>query len=433
MNASDRGAMEQAQRKAAKAVQRVLGGSALPAALAGGGATVGARALVQELAYGTLRFLGQLRGLVGLLAERPLTDGAVEALVWVTLYQLVHTRAPAHAVVHNAVEATARLRRSSARGLVNALLREFLRRRDELVAAVARQPEGRFSYPRWWIDLIAQEYGNRYAEILDAGNTRPPLCLRVNQRRIARDDYLARLAGAGVAASPAGAAGVIIDKPRPVAALPGFAEGFFSVQDAAAQLAAPLLDVRDDMHVLDACAAPGGKTTHLAELAALDLTALDADGERLGRVAESLSRLGLAARLVTADAADRDSWWDGRPFERILADVPCSGSGVVRRHPDIKWLRRKSDLAGFVAQQRAILEALWPALGIGGVLLYSTCSVFGVENAQQIGAFLERHSDATLLPLHVPSCCGAAGQLLPAAGAAEHNHDGFFYARLQKS
>ena len=429
----ERGAMEFAQRKAARAVQQVLSGSTLPVALAGNAAPIAARALVQELAYGTLRFLGELRGLVALLADRPLADADVEAILWVAMYQLIHTRGPAHAVVDNAVQATARLRRSSARGLVNALLRGFLRRRDELVAAVAREPEGRFSYPRWWIDRVAKEYGDRYVEILDAGNTRPPLCLRVNRRRITRDAYLEQLAEAGIAASPIGAVGVLIDKPRPVDALPGFADGRVSVQDAGAQLAAPLLEVRDGMRVLDACAAPGGKTAHLAELATLDLTALDADGKRLDRVAENLSRLALEAKLVAADAANRESWWDGRPFERILADVPCTASGVVRRHPDIKWLRRESDLAGFVARQRSILDALWPALGNGGVLLYSTCSVFGAENAQQIGSFLERHRDATLLPLHLAPCCGAAAQLLPAAGAAEHNHDGFFYARLQKS
>jgi 16S rRNA (cytosine967-C5)-methyltransferase len=187
------------------------------------------------------------------------------------------------------------------------------------------------------------------------------------------------------------------------------------------------------MRVLDACAAPGGKTTHLAELATLDLTALDADAQRLGRIRENLARLGLEARLVAADAAERDRWWDGRAFERILADVPCSASGVVKRHPDIKWLRRESDLAGFVAQQRRLLDALWPALARGGELLYSTCSLFEEENEQQVAAFLERHSDASALPVRLPPCWATAGQLLPAAGAAEHNHDGFFYARLQKN
>jgi len=425
--------MEQAQRSAAKAVRRVLGGAALPAALANVVETAsGARSLVHELAYGTLRFLGELRALVGLLADRPLADPSVEALLWVALYQLAHTSAPVHAVVDSAVTATARLKRSSARGLVNAVLRQFLRRREALLAAAAREPEGRFSYPSWWIDRIAAQYEDRCATILDAGNARPPLCLRVNVRRVARDDYLARLASQDVAAHPAGAAGVIIERPRPVSDLPGFTEGWFSVQDAGAQLAAPLLEARDGMRVLDACAAPGGKTTHLCELAELDLTAIDIDGERLRRVGENLARLGLEARLVAADAAQPDIWWDGRPYERILLDVPCTASGVVRRHPDIKWLRREDDLEAFVEQQDRLLDALWPTLTKGGALLYATCSVFGIENQAQIDRFLQRHDDARLTRLHL-SATSDGGQLLPATGSAEHNHDGFFYARLHKN
>jgi 16S rRNA (cytosine967-C5)-methyltransferase len=425
--------MEQAQRSAAKAVRGVLAGAALPAALANAVETTsGTRSLVHELAYGTLRFLGELRTLVRLLADRPLPDRSVEALLWVALYQLAHTSAPVHAVVDSAVTGTARLKRSSACGLVNAILRQFLRRREALLAAAAREPEGRFSYPLWWIDRIAEQYDVRCAAILDAGNARPPLCLRVNTRRIARDDYLTRLAANDVAARPAGTAGVIIERPRAVSDLPGFAEGWFSVQDAGAQLAAPLLEVRDGMRVLDACAAPGGKTTHLCELAELDLTSIDIDAERLRRVGENLGRLGLEARLVAADAARPDSWWDGRPYERILLDVPCTASGVVRRHPDIKWLRREDDLDAFVVQQQRLLEALWPTLVRGGALLYATCSVFGIENQAQVDGFLQRHNDACLAPLQL-SATSDGGQLLPATGGAEHNHDGFFYARLHKN
>jgi 16S rRNA (cytosine967-C5)-methyltransferase len=426
--------MEQAQRSAATAVRRVLAGTALSPALADATTSSPARALIHELAYGTLRFLGQVRGIVRALADRPLADANVEALLWVALYQLIHTRAPAHAVVDNAVRATERLRRSSARGLVNAVLRQFLRRRDALLAMVARDPEGRFSYPLWWIERIAEQYPGRSAAILDAGNTRPPLCLRVNARRTSRERYLAELANHNIAASPVGAAGVVVEEPRPVADLPGYAEGWFSVQDAGAQLAAPLLDARAGMRVLDACAAPGGKTTHLAELAELDLLALDSDAQRLERVRENLDRLGLAARLATADAADRSRWWDGAPFERILADVPCTASGVVRRHPDIKWLRRQSDIAGFVAQQQRLLDALWPALARGGMLLYATCSVFRAENEDQIEVFLARNADAAPVELGLPEDNDAmGGQLLPAVGRAEHNHDGFFYALLQKN
>jgi 16S rRNA (cytosine967-C5)-methyltransferase len=409
----------------------VLEGRTLPEALAQLSAESG-RALVHELAYGTLRFLGQLRALARLLADRPLADASIEALIWVALYQLIHTTAPPHAVVDSAVNATARLRRSSARGLVNAVLREFLRRREPLLAAVASTPEGRFSYPRWWIELVEAEHGQHAPGILDAGNERPPLCLRVNRRRLARDQYLDHLASQGIAAICAGAAGVIIEKPRPVDQLPGFAEGWFSVQDAGAQLAAPLLEVRDGMRVLDACAAPGGKTTHLAELARIELTALDADAGRLARVGENLVRLGLEAQLVSADAAETRSWWDEQPYDRILADVPCSASGVVRRHPDIKWLRRESDIAGFVAQQSRLLDALWSTLASGGSLLYATCSVFAAENQTQVEAFLARHPDAQTETLE-PIGDLERGHLLPAAGGAEHNHDGFFYARLRKS
>ena len=427
--------MERAQRIAAKAVRRVLAGTSLPAALAGeNDKAAGDRALVQELAYGTLRFLGQVRAIVRLLADRPLADASVEALLWIALYQLVHTNAPAHAVVDCAVRATARLKRTSAQGLVNAVLRNYLRRRGTLLDAVAREPEARFSYPRWWIDRIRTEQPDRYAAILDAGNARPPLCLRVNVRRMAPDDYAAALAAEGIAATRVGAAGVIVEKPRQASALPGYASGWFSVQDSAAQLAAPLLGASESMRVLDACAAPGGKTTHLAELATLDLTAIDVDGVRLGRVAENLQRLGLSARLVAGDAADPGAWWNGVPFDRILADVPCTASGVVRRHPDIKWLRREGDVTSFVEQQRRLLDCLWPMLARGGRLLYSTCSVFRPENAEQVEKFVARHPDASRVQLLMPdSFASADGQLLPAEGDAEHNHDGFFYALLQKS
>ena len=426
--------MERAQRFAAKIVRRVLAGNPLPAVLTGLPLPSGDRALAHELSYGTLRFLGELRAIVRALAERPLTDGSVEALLWVALYQLIHTGAPAHAVVDAAVRATAQLKRTSAQGLTNAILRTFLRRRDALLADIANDPEARYSYPRWWIDRVFAEYPQRAAEVLDAGNARPTLSLRVNRRHLAREDYLAALHAQGIRAHAIGEAGVVLDAVAAVSALPGYAAGWFSVQDAGAQLAAPLLGAQDGMRVLDACAAPGGKTTHLAELAALDLVALDVDAARIERVHDNLARLGLAARLIVADACEPDSWWDGDAFDRILADVPCTASGIVRRHPDGKWLRRETDIAGFVAQQVRLLDALWPCLKRGGVLLYSTCSIFGAENDDQIAAFLQRHRDALRIRLTLPAEYGAIdGQLLPAAPGAAHNHDGFFYALLQKS
>jgi 16S rRNA (cytosine967-C5)-methyltransferase len=425
--------MEQAQRSAAKAVLEVLEGAALPAALAAPAiADAGSRPLIHELAYGTLRFLGKLRALVRLLARRPLADAEIESLLCVALYQLACTSAPAHAVVDSAVTAAVRMRRSSARGLVNAILREFLRRRQPLLAAAASEPEGRYSYPQWWIERLRSQYGEQAESIMEAGNARPPLTLRVNRRRTARDALLERLDASGIAAKAVGTAGVLVDKPRPVSELSGFTEGLFSVQDAAAQLAAPLLGARDGMRVLDACAAPGGKTTHLAELATLELTALDRDEQRLARVSANLARLGLEARLIAADAGEPAQWWDGRSYDAILADVPCTASGVVRRHPDIKWLRRESDIAGFVEQQRRLLDALWTALARGGALLYVTCSVFREENEDQVEAFLARHADASATtPGDLPDSMG--GQVLPAAAGAEHNHDGFFFARLLKN
>ncbi|MGH8714387.1 MAG: 16S rRNA (cytosine(967)-C(5))-methyltransferase RsmB [Casimicrobiaceae bacterium] len=426
--------MERAQRLAAKIVRRVLAGNSLDASLAALPPQADDRALVHELAYGTLRFLGEVRAIVRVLAGRPLADNSVEALLWVALYQLNHTSAPAPAVVDAAVRATGRLKRTSAQGLTNAILRNFLRRRDALRAQIALDPEARFSYPRWWIDRVFDEHPGDAADVLDAGNARPPLTLRVNRRAIARDEYLAALRAAGLSAAAIGDAGVVLDQPAPVTTLPGYAAGWFSVQDAGAQFAAPLLAAEDGMRVLDACAAPGGKTTHLAELAQLDLVALDVDTARVERMRANLSRLELTARVVTADAGEPDRWWDRRAFDRILADVPCTASGIVRRHPDAKWLRRESDIASFAAQQRRLLDALWPCLQRGGMLLYSTCSIFGTENGEQIEAFLQRHGDASRLRPALPAACGAtAGQLLPAAPGAAHNHDGFFYALLQKS
>lgn len=425
--------MERAQRIAAKAVRRVLAGATLPVALAERAAAAGAeRPLVHELAYGTLRYLGQVRAVASILADRPFVDANVQTLIWIALYQLIHTSAPAHAVVDSAVRATSRIGRTSAKGLTNAILRSFLRRRDVLLADAARDLEGRFSYPRWWIDRVHAEYPSRAAAILDAGNTRPPLALRVNRRAIDPDAYVRELAAFGIEAERVGAAGVIVSHPRDVAGLPGFDEGWFAVQDAGAQLAAPLLDARDGMRVLDACAAPGGKTTHIAELWDTDLTAIDADAVRLARAKQNLHRLRLSARIVHADAADPHSWWDGGAFDRILVDAPCTASGIVRRHPDAKWLRRETDIGDFAAQQARLLEALWPLLAGGGVMLYSTCSLFRAENQARIDTFVAKHTDADTVPFQLPPD-SVDGQLLPASPGAAHNHDGFFFALLHKS
>jgi len=434
--------VQQAQQRAALAGRRVLDGATLSAALAsvapaGDDAAGRRRALVQELAYGALRHWGTLDALVRGLAKKPFSDPALSCLVAVALYQLEHTRAPPFAVVDHAVNAAAALARPAAKSLVNALLRRYLRERDALNAAVTADPVARYSYPGWWIDRIRREYPDDWEAVLGAGNQRPPLVLRVNRRHATRDALLAAFAAAGIAANPAGEEGVLVDHPRPVPQLPGYAEGAFSVQDLGAQVAAPLLDAKGGMRVLDACAAPGGKTTHVLELADVELVALDDDESRLPRVRENLARLrldGPRVRVVAGDAAVAASWWDGRPFDRILADVPCTASGVVRRHPDGKWLRRETDIAGFVRRQTRLLDALWGCLAPGGRMLYATCSLFRAENEAQIDAFLGRRSDALRETLTFPA--GAAhrgGQLLPSLPGASHNQDGFFYALLRKA
>ena len=433
--------MQVAQQLAALTVRRVLDGSTLPAALAGiappeRDAPGRRRALVQELAYGTLRHRGTLDALVHKLAAKPFSDPALACLVAVALYQLGHTRAPPFAVVDHAVNAAAAIARPAARSLVNALLRRYLRERTVLDAAVLEDPVARWSHPRWWIDRVRREYPEDWETILAAGNTRPPLALRVNPRVGAREALLAVFASMGVTAIAVGAAGIIVDPVRPVRELPGYADGAFSVQDLGAQLAAPLLRLAPGQRVLDACAAPGGKTTHIAELAAVDLVALDSEHTRLARIHENLDRLRLAGPRVCVlpgDAGEPAKWWDGRPFDRILADVPCTASGVVRRHPDAKWLRREADIPNFARQQARLLDALWPCLARDGLLLYSTCSVFADENEGQIAAFVARNAGALRESLTFsPEIARRGAQLLPSLPGASHNQDGFFYALLRK-
>jgi 16S rRNA (cytosine967-C5)-methyltransferase len=382
------------------------------------------RAAAQDLSYGTLRHLGCLQALLDQLLQRKLDDERVRHLLLVALYQLEHGKASHYAVVDHAVKAAGSLKKPWAKSLVNAVLRNFLRRREPLLQALAGNEVATYSYPQWWINRIRQQYPAQWQAILEAGNQRPPMTLRVNCRKTDVLAYLSTLRDAGIAARALSETAIMLDHPVPVDKLPGFAEGLVSVQDYGAQFAAALLDARDGMRVLDACCAPGGKTGHLLESADIDMVALDSDADRLNRTRSNLQRLGLQAELVQGDAGDFHGWWDGsRLFDRILADVPCSASGIVRRHADIKWLRREQDLAGFSAQQAAILRSLWHVLANGGKLLYVTCSVFFEENQRQIDAFLKEQADARQLPL--PGLID--GQLLPCA-----EHDGFFYALLQK-
>lgn len=380
------------------------------------------RAALQDLSYGTLRFYGQLNSILDLLLHKHMTDNRITYLLLVALYQLQYSRAAQHAVVDHAVR-SADILNPKIRGLVNAILRNFLRNQADLIAQAALKPEGRYSHPQWWIDELRAQYGEAAESILDAGNGHPPMTLRVNQRRGTTGEYLAQLADIDIAARIISPDALQLDKPLSVDKLPGFFEGMVSVQDAGAQYAARLLDVKAGMRVLDACAAPGGKTAHLLELADVEMVALDKDEKRLLRVNENLQRLELSATLLAGDAATPDQWWDGKPFERILADVPCSATGVVRRHPDIKWLRRKKDIASFAAQQSEILQALWPLLAQDGLLLYATCSVFKQENQDVVDKFLAKNPEARQLVTELPD-----GQLLP-----NDQHDGFFYALLQKT
>lgn len=400
---------------------------------------------VQALTFHVLRHLGTARALVDQLVQRK-PDAAVHSLLCSALSLMLDDNEAgsssglhyaAHTVVNQAVDA-ARHDRSTARqaAFVNACLRRFLRERPALLEAALRQPVARWNHPTWWIERLRRDHPEHWQAILVANNQPGPMALRVNRRRVERADYQQALQAMGVASVPVGDDGLVLDAPQPVERLPGFAQGHVSVQDAAAQMAASLLLEGRSWgpadRVLDACAAPGGKTAHVLERADVALLALDVDARRCERIDDTLKRLGLSAEVRCADAAQPATWWDGQAFDAILLDAPCTASGIVRRHPDVRWLRRASDVDQLVKVQRDLLEALWPLLKPGGRLLYATCSVFRAEGADQVQAFLERHTNA----VHRPS----PGHLLPgsAASVGEFNdnplggHDGFFYTRIDK-
>lgn len=373
-----------------------------------------------------MRQLGLTDALLQQLADKPPQPEALHGLLNCALALLVNEEEAgydSHTVVNQAVEAAAASPAMSfAKGVVNAILRRFLRERATVMPQAVKTPPGTWNYPTWWIDRLKGAYPEDWQRILHAGNQAPPLTLRVNRRRSSVDDYLKTLAAAGMGARKVGPTAIRLDKPVPVQQIPGFADGVVSVQDAAAQLATPLLDVADGMRVLDACAAPGGKTGHLLESADINLQALDHDPKRLRRISENLDRLQLKAQLIAGDAR-ADRWWDGQQYDRILADVPCTASGIVRRHPDIRWLRRKTDTAQLATLSAQILDNLWQMLRPDGKLLLVTCSLWPQESEQQAVAFAQRNN-ATRLP--------APGQLLPTA-SAETDHDGLFYALFQKT
>jgi len=377
-----------------------------------------ARPAVQDLVYGSLRRYGRGDFVLARLLARPLVDDEVRALLLVALYRLETRPDAAHTVVDQAVAAAGKIAGGRYRGLVNGVLRNFLRRQGELLAAVAADEVATAQHPDWWLHRLQRAWPEDWPGIVAAGNEPPPMTLRVNLRRCERAHYQARLVAGGIAATPVGDAGLFLERPLPVERLPGFREGLVSVQDPGAQRAARLLDPAPGSRVLDACAAPGGKTAHLLERADLELLALDLKPARCRRIEENLLRLGLRASVMAADCTRLDRWWDGRPFDAVLADVPCTASGVVRRNPDAKWLRRETDIAGFAAAQARILEALWQVVRPGGKLLYATCSVFPEENGLQIGQFLANRPDARR---------AREEQILPTT-----DHDGFFYCLLEK-
>jgi 16S rRNA (cytosine967-C5)-methyltransferase len=394
------------------------------------------RALARELCYGTARWLPRLETCLDLLLDKPLRkrETVVHAVLLLGLYQLMYTRVAEHAAVAESVSLVRRAGRQWATGLVNAVLRGFQRRRAQLLADLERDAQGRYAHPDWLIDATRDAWPDDWQGVLDSNNERPPLALRVNARRCPRSRYLAELEASGIAASAIAhtGQGVRLHQPRDVESIPGFGDGRVSVQDGAAQLAAGILDPRPGMRVLDACAAPGGKSTHVLELqpALGELVAVDSDGERLKRLDENLTRLALQATVVCADAGEPSGWWDGTPFDRILADVPCSGTGVIRRHPDIKLHRRLGDLQSLAGAQIRLLGALWPLLAPRGRLLYATCSYLPRENDHVLAEFLAKHPDATGGP--IPYAWGRATehgrQVLP----GEDSMDGFYYALLGK-
>ncbi len=413
--------LEQALYAAGDAVAQVRAGRSLPDALERleTGSSLGAA--VQDLAYGTLRNLGLLDALLAELLRKPVKP-ALHALLLAALYQLRARPRTSHTTVDQAVRAVSRLE-PAAKGLANAVLRNYLRQADALVAR-CDSDTAHYSYPQWWIDRVRAAWPQHWESVLNAGNLHPPMTLRVNRRRLTAEQYLARLGERGLAGELVGAQAILLERPLPIESVPGFGAGEVSIQDAGAQLAAPLLDVRPGMRVLDACAAPGGKAGHILELADCALTALDSDPARVPRISDNLARLGFCARVVCGDCSSPAGWSNGGLFDRILLDAPCTASGVVKRHPDIKWLRRESDVARLAATQSRMLDALWQQLAPGGKLLYATCSVFPQENAQTIDFFLARGNGARRLPLAGLE----GGQLLPDA-----RQDGFFYALLEKN
>lgn len=394
------------------------------------------RGFTQDLAFGTARWQPRLSALAEKLLQKPFkaADADVEALLLVGLYQLLYTRVPPHAAIGETVGCADKLKKPWAKGLLNAVLRNAQRESETIFAELERDPVVRTAHPRWLQKSLKAFWPEQWEAICAANNAHPPMILRVNRRHHSRDTYLGLLSEAGIAATPCvySRDGIVLDAAADVRSLPGFAEGWISVQDEAAQLAADLLDLAPGQRVLDACCAPGGKTCHIleAEPALAGVVAVDLEAKRLVRVKENLERLGLSAELIAADGRDTAAWWDGKPFQRILLDAPCSATGVIRRHPDIKLTRQPDDIVALAQLQGELLDALWKTLEVGGILLYATCSTLPTENTEVIAAFLERTPGARELDLATTAGIKQphGRQLL----AQQGGHDGFYYAKLIK-
>ena len=391
------------------------------------------RAFIQALCYGVCRTYHRLDFILSQLLDKSLKDQPVKALALVGLYQLKYMRVKPHAAVSETVLAARK--KPWAKALINALLRSYLRDQEVLEQKADNWQSSAISHPDWLIKQIEQDWPLQAPHIFQENNRQPPMALRVNLARISQDQYLQQLSGQGIEAVAVSfcASAIILDKPVAVDMLPGFADGMISVQDTAAQLAAGLLDVQPGQRVLDVCAAPGGKAAHILEYQPQlkELVAVDIEASRMLRVSDTMQRLKLPAKLVVGDAAKPEDWWDGQLFERILLDAPCSALGVIRRHPDIKLLRRAEDIVPLQALQQNILRAIWPLLAPGGIMLYATCSILKQENEQQIDAFLAEYPDAVELPIDAD--WGFAGSHGRQIMTGEASMDGFYYARLTKS
>lgn len=393
------------------------------------------RAFVQAICYGVCRYYSRLDVVLSFLLKKPMQakDSDVHALILVGLYQLMDMRVAPHAAVSETVNAAEKLKKPWARGFINAILREYQRKHADLEEEIKLDEEAHYAHPEWWINAIKKAWPQQWEQILNANNERPPFALRVNQQHVSRDDYIKKLMidDAKLEVIAATKSGIILDPPIHAEELPGFGAGDVTVQDGAAQLAAELLDLAPGQRVLDACAAPGGKLTHILEIEpSVECVAVEKEQERMMPIKENLARLKMKAKLICADAADVNTWWDKNLFDRILLDAPCSASGVIRRHPDIKLLRAATDIKALAAEQLRILNALWETLKPGGKLLYVTCSIFPDENAETVKKFLQAHSDAKEEKIEAEwGLSSEVGrQILPGI----EGMDGFYYAKLAK-